>query len=104
MNSLLEFEILRAKSVGQDSIGARRNADQQRVSIEPMREPRFELHLPAALVQQVAVIIEDRAVADHVRRMRGGFEFMGDADQADDVTLLVVHWLGPEAPATLSAP
>jgi serine phosphatase RsbU (regulator of sigma subunit) len=47
-----------------------------------------------------------RGVVDALRE--DVWRFMGDADQADDVTLLVVHWLGPEAPepapATLTAP
>jgi len=36
-----------------------------------------------------------RSVVDAVRE--DVWRFMGEADQADDVTLLVVHWLGPEA-------
>ncbi|HUK58153.1 MAG TPA: CHASE2 domain-containing protein [Stellaceae bacterium] len=43
-----------------------------------------------------------RGVVDAVRE--DVWRFMGDADQADDVTLLVVHWLGPEPPASLSEP
>ena len=35
-----------------------------------------------------------RGVVDALRE--DVWRFMGDADQADDVTLLVVHWLGPD--------
>jgi hypothetical protein len=78
VNALLEGAIFGAKTVGRDFEGDRRHADEQRIGIHPPREPQFEMRLAAEFVDEVAVVVEDGAIADDVRGAAGGIEFRGD--------------------------
>ncbi len=76
--SLLEGAIFGAEAVGDDAVGYGGDADENRVGFHPPGQPGFELRLAAEFVYEVAVIIEDGAVADYVRGAARGVEFGGD--------------------------
>ena len=76
VDAILKFEVLRTEAVGWNPVRHRRNRNQQGITVEPPREPLFELRLPSKFVHQIAVNIQDRAVADQMPRSRGGVEFL----------------------------
>ena len=78
MDAILEFEILRAEAVGGNAVGHRRHGDEQRIGFHPPGQPLFELRLAAEFVDEVAVVVERGAIADDVRRARGGFDLRCD--------------------------
>lgn len=78
VDALLEGAIFGAKTVGGNFEGDGRNADEKRVGVHPPGEPGFELRLAAELVDEVAIVVENGAIADDVRGAAGGVKLGGD--------------------------
>lgn len=75
MDFLLKFNILGTESVGLNPLRSRgRHASKQVVSSHPPRKPGFKPRLATEFIDQVAVVVENRAVADHVRSVPRGIE------------------------------
>src|SRR5487761_1432075 len=69
VDALLEGAILGTETVRLDFPGKRRHTGQQIVRLYPPREPGVQLGLAAEFIHQIAVVIENRTVANHVRRV-----------------------------------
>ena len=78
MDALLEGAIFGAETVGGNFEGDGRDADEKRIGVHPPGEPRLEVRLAAEFVDEVAVVVEDGAIADDVGGAAGGVEFCGD--------------------------
>ena len=76
--ALLEGAIFGSEAVGYDAVGYGGDADENGVGFHPPGQPGFELRLAAEFIYEVAVIIEDGAVADYVRCAARGVKFGGD--------------------------
>ena len=74
----LKRAIFGAKTVRGNVGSHRRHADEQRVRFHPPCQPRFQLRLPPEFIHQVAIIIKDRTIGDHVRRVPRGSKFRGN--------------------------
>src|SRR5262249_28554069 len=74
----LEFVVFGAKAVGGNFKGYGRDADEEGIGVHPPGEPGFEMRLAAKFVDEGAVVIENKAVADYMRRAAGGVEFSGN--------------------------
>jgi len=68
VNALLEGAIFGAESVGGNFKRDGRDANEKRVGIHPPGEPWFEVRLASEFVHEVAIVVEDGAIADYVRR------------------------------------
>ena len=78
MNALLEGAILGAETVGENFERDGRDADEERVGVHPPGEPGFELRLAAEFIYEVAIVVEDGAIADYVGGAACGVEFRCD--------------------------
>ena len=78
VDALLEGAIFGAETVGGNFERDGRDADEERVGVHPPGEPGFELRLAAEFIDEVAIVVEDGAIADDVRGAAGGVEFGGD--------------------------
>jgi D-aminoacyl-tRNA deacylase len=78
VNPLLEGAVFGTESVGGNFCGDRRDAGENVVTVHPPRQPGLELRLAAKFVHQVAVVVEDGAIGDDVRRATSGVEFGDD--------------------------
>lgn len=78
MNAVLEGAIFGAEAVGRNFSEGARDADEERVGFHPPLEPCFELRLAAEFIDEVAIVVEDGAIADDVGGAARGIEFRGD--------------------------
>ena len=75
VDALLEGTIFGAETVGGNFECDGRDADEKRIGVHPPGEPGLEVGLAAEFVDEVAVVVEDGAIADDVGGAAGGVEF-----------------------------
>lgn len=78
MDALLKGAIFGAETVRGNFECDGRDTDEKGVGVRPPGEPGLEVRLAAEFVDEVAVVVEDGAVADDVGRAAGGVEFCDD--------------------------
>ena len=78
MDALLEGAIFGAETVGGDFEWGGGGTGGKRVGVHPPGEPGLEVGLAAEFVDEVAVVVEDGAIADDVWGAAGGVEFRCD--------------------------
>ena len=78
VNATLKHNVFGTESVRLDMLRKRRHAGEKIVGLHPPGKPGFELWLTAELVDEVAIIIEDGAIANDVRAASRSIQLRGN--------------------------